>query len=87
MKAKKVVIKAYYNLGEEYILFPDNPLHNKTYENVNVEIKEATRKICNIDFIFDVVEIEGEEPIDCELVGTQINPDGTLVIKICEDWG
>lgn len=89
MKTKKVLLKTYYNFGGgEYIPFDSNPLHNKTYENVNVEIKEVTRTICNIDIDIDVIEIEGQEPIECELVGTYHEPESdTLIIKICQDWG
>lgn len=87
MKVKKAVINAYYNLGEEFILFSDNPLHGKSYENVNVKFKKLIRTICGISFDVDVIEIEGQEPIECQLVGKHINPDGTLIIQICEDWG
>lgn len=87
MKVKKAVIKAYYNLGEEFILFSDNPLHGKSYENVNVKFKKAIHTMCGISFDVDIVEISGQEPIECELVGTYENSDGTLIIKICQDWG
>lgn len=86
MKATKAIIKAYYNLGEELILFPDNPLHNQTYENVEIEIKNEIHEICGIPFDVDIVEIEGQEPIECQLIGTT-DCDGTLIIKICQDWG
>ena len=88
MKVKKVMLKTYYNLSGDYIQFDSNPLYNQTYENVNVEFKEVTRTICGIDFDTDVVEIEGQEPIECELVGTYHEPESdTLIIKICQDWG
>lgn len=86
MKVKKAIIKAYYNLGEEYILFPDNPLHGKLYENVSVVIKHEIHEICGISFDVDVVEIEGEGSIECQLLDA-IDLDGTLLIKICQDWG
>lgn len=88
MKVKKAILKAYYGLDEEYIPFDSNPLHNKIFENVKVSFKEEVRTICGIDFAVDVVEIEGQEPIECELVGTyQESESGTLIIKICQDWG
>ena len=88
MKVKKVILKTYYKLNGDYLQFDSNPLHNQKYENVDVELKEITRTICNIDFDIDVVEIEGQEPIECELVGTYHESESdTLIIKICQDWG
>jgi hypothetical protein len=85
---KRVVLKAYYSLDDGYIPFDSNPLHNQTYENVGVTFKEEVRTICGIDFAVDVVEIDGQEPIDCELIGTYHEPESdTLIIKICQDWG
>lgn len=86
MKVNKVIIKAYYNLGEESLLFPDNPLHGKSYENVSVVIKNKIREICGILYKSDIIEIEGEEPIECQLLNA-IDLDGTLLLKICQDWG
>lgn len=85
-KMKKVTLKAYYNLGGDYILFKDNPLHNKSYENVSVEIKTITRTICNIDVDIDVINIEGQKSIECELVGYNTS-NGEMLIEICQDWG
>lgn len=88
MKYSKVTLRTFYNLHGEYMRFDSNPLNNQTYENVEVEFKEKTRTICGIDFVEDVVEIEGQEPIECELVGTYHEPESdTLIIKICQDWG
>lgn len=87
MKVKRVMLQAYYDLGGEYISFPDNPLHNKTYNNVNVKIRQVTRTICGIEFTMDVIEIEGKEPIECELVNKYTTMDGTMVISLCQDWG
>lgn len=87
MKVKKAIIKAYYNLDGEYILFPDNPFHGQTYENVNVDIKQVTYEMSGIEFVADVVEIEGQEPIECELVDCFEPYENTLIIKICQDWG
>lgn len=87
MKYDKVILQAYYGLDDGYIEFPENPLHGKTFYNVSVEFSETTQIIGGIEFVWDVVEIEGEEPFECELVGTTRLSDGTLIIKICEDWG
>lgn len=86
MKVKKVILKTYYCLNGEYILFDSNPLHNQSYDNVEVKFKEVTQTICDVDYIWDVIEIEGQEPIDCELIG-MMELDDKLVIKICQDWG
>lgn len=82
----KVQIIAYYNLDGYYTVFEYNPLHNKTFNNVNVEIKTEIRKVCGMSFEEDVIYIDGEEPIACELVQTNIN-NNTLVLSICQDWG
>ena len=87
MKVKKVVIKAYYNLDGEYIPFDSNPLHNTSYGNVDVVIKEKEKEICGVKLIVDVIEISGQKPIECELVDEYQDSDGTLIIKICQDWG
>ena len=87
MRVKRAVIKAYYGLDGEYIPFDSNPLHDTSYENVEVVIKEREKMICGIGFVVDVIEITGQEPIECELVGTYEDSDGTLIIKICQDWG
>ena len=87
MKVKKVVLKAYYSLDDGFIPFDSNPLHNKTYENVEVNIKETIKTICGIDFAVDVIEIEGQEPIECELVSERTDENGKLIIGICQDWG
>lgn len=86
MKVNKVIIKAYYDLDGDLILFPDNPLHGKSYENVEVAIKQEIHEICGISFEVDIIKIEGQEPIECELIDT-IDLDDTLIIKICQDWG
>lgn len=86
MKAKKVILKTYYCLSGEYILFEDNPLHNRSYDNVKVEIKQLTRKIYDINIDFDVIKIEGQEPIECEFISIS-ELDDKLIIKLCQDWG
>lgn len=87
MKEKKVVLHGYYNLGGEYLLFEDNPLHGKTYNNVCVAFSQKVRTIGEHTYVADVVNIEGCEPIECEHIGHYKTADGTLVISICQDWG
>jgi hypothetical protein len=87
MKVKKVVLHTYYNLDGEYIPFPDNPLHNQTYENVNVVFKKEINVIHGMRFISDIIDIQGHESIDCELINHYKDPNGTLIIRLCQDWG
>ena len=87
MKYKKVVLQTYYGLDDGYIPFPENPLHGKEFYNVDVKFKTKPQIICGVEFLWDVIEIEGQEPIECELVGQFNHSDGTLIIQICEDWG
>ena len=87
MKIKKAIINAYYNLGEEFLLFPENPLHNTQYENVDIKFKNVIRTMCGISFEVDIVEIAGQEPIECQLLGKHKDANGTLIIQICQDWG
>ena len=85
--SRKVQIVAYYNLDGEYLLFEENPLHGKTFQNVNVSFSQDVRTICGISFAVDIVAIEGCDPIECELVGYRTSAEGTLVISVCQDWG
>ena len=87
MKVKKLVIKALYDLNGEYIIFPDNPLHNTTYENVDVKIEKKEWKIGGESYMVDVITISGQDSIECELVSRHKDEDGTLTLKICQDWG
>lgn len=83
---KEVKILTYYDLEGEYILFPENPLHNKVFENINVNIKNRIVEILNAKYEEQVIYIEGEEPIECELINKFMDKD-TLVLEICQDWG
>lgn len=83
---KKVQIVSYYNLGGDYMVFEDSFLHNKTFNNVNVEIKTQKRKIFDMIFEEEVIYIDGEEPIYCELIRADVY-NGTLILRICQDWG
>lgn len=87
MEVKKLLIRALYGLHGEYIEFPDNPLHGKEYHNVNVDFKTSVNKIHGIEFTTDVIEIEGEEPIECEIICRVSRTDGTEIVDICQDWG
>lgn len=87
MKFKKVLLQAYYNSHGDYTAFPYNPLHNKSFENVRVRITKEKRTMCGVDYAVDIVKIEGQKLIECEVVGQRTMPDGTLVIGICQDWG
>lgn len=84
---KKVEIVAYYGLEGRYNhVFEHNPLHGKTYENVNVEIETKTSEIYGVLFEINVIHIEGEEPIECALLDAEV-VDETLILSICQDWG
>lgn len=83
---KKARIQTYYNLDGEYSLFKHNPLHDKVFENVNVEITTEEHEMLGTKFKVNMVYIEGEKPIECELVDVEDYED-TLIISICQDWG
>lgn len=87
MKVSKVLLNAYYNLDGEYIAFPDNPMHGKTFENVKVEFKKETITVCGINYAVDVIYIEGQEPIECELIRYRKTKDNVLIVEFCQDWG
>lgn len=87
MRAKRVVLKGYYNLGDEYLVFEENPLHGKTYDDVEVSIDTKLYNRSYGTIVYDVVNIEGCEPIECELVNCYRTTDGTWNIGICQDWG
>ena len=87
MKVKKLLIKALYDLNGEYISFPQNPLHDTVYENADVKIEKEEWKIGNESYLVDVITISGHEPIECKLVSRHKDADGTLTLKICQDWG
>lgn len=87
MKVKKLLLRAYYESDGEYIFFPDNPHHNECFENVDVEITEKPIVLAGEKYVFDVVTISGQEPIECEVLDEVHRTDGTVVIDICQDWG
>ena len=87
VRVEKVTLQAYYNLDGEYLWFQHNPLDAATFENVVVKIGKGRRTIGEVTFVFDVIQIEGQNSIECELVDCTTQPDGTLLIKICQDWG
>ena len=83
---KKVVLKTYYSMDDGYLSFDDNPLSNKEFKNVTVQFKQKTRTIAGIDFVEDIILIQNQEPINCELIDYFMDND-TLIIKLCQDWG
>ena len=85
---KKVVLQTYYNLDGDYITFPDNPLHGKTFDNVGALICDKIFSIAGMKVKEQVIYIthSNEEPIECELV-SYIEHEDTLYIKLCQDWG
>lgn len=86
MVVSKLILKAYYSIDGEYLPFPDNPLHDKTFENVDVEVKNEIRTLRGIEFEVTVIEIAGQEPIECELCSMEIK-GADLILHICQDWG
>lgn len=87
MKVKKIEIKAFYHLDDGYIPFPDNPLDGKSYENVEVTFEKDCLIVGGTSYRVDVIKIEGQEPIECELLSKRKTSDGTLEIRLCQDWG
>ena len=85
-KKKKVVLRTYYNLEGSYIPFDYNPLNNVSYEDVEVTIKQTKRTIMGINFNVDVIEISGQETIECELID-YVDICDNLLIQLCQDWG
>lgn len=86
-KAKKVVLQGYYYLDGNYLPFEENPLHGKTYNDVDISISTKKREMAGVAHEVDVINIEGCNPIECELVDCHKTTDGTLLISICQDWG
>lgn len=85
-KKKNVKLLTYYSLDDGYISFDGNPLDNTVYKNVDVTIKESTRTIYGITFDVHVVEISGQDHVECELIG-YADSGKDLIIKLCQDWG
>ena len=83
---KKVILQTYYNLDGDYMLFDSNPLHGKTFENVNVVITKEYIRLTHMNIAVNVVRIDGQEPIECEYL-SHIEDGDTLVVKLCQDWG
>jgi hypothetical protein len=83
---KKVILQTYYNLDGDYIIFEDNPLHRAKYENVKVVITKEYIRLTHMNIKVDVIRIDGQEPIECELVD-YVEDGDTLIVKLCQDWG
>lgn len=80
-------IKTFYNLNGSNIAFPDNPLNGTIYRNADVTISTEKRELYGQTFLVNVVKINNEEPIECELVRFNKDADGIWVLGICQDWG
>lgn len=85
-KYKKIKLQNWYNLNGEYIRMLDAELDGTVYENASVKFSKSKKTICGTDFIWNVVHIEGQEPIECELLSQRMQED-MLIINICQDWG
>lgn len=82
----KIRFETYYNLDGEYSLFKHNPLHDKIFKNVNVKITIEEHEMMGVKFKVNMIYIDGEKPIECELIDAEEYED-TLIISICQDWG
>lgn len=86
-KNVSVIIKSWYCLDGEYLYFPDNPINNTEYSNVDITICDTVQNYTNMVIKGQLITITGQEPIFCELVSFSEAPNGNLIINICEDWG
>ena len=86
-KNVNVIIHSWYCLDGEYISFPHSELDGTEYSNVDITICDRVQVYCGIAFRSQLINITGQEPIDCELVSFSETSDGQLIINICTDWG
>lgn len=86
-KNVNVVIRSWYYIDGEYIRFPHSELDGTEYFNVDIIIRNHTQIYHGIEFHSQIINITGQEPIDCELVSFSEAPNGKLTINICQDWG
>lgn len=86
-KNVNVVIHSWYYLDGEYISFPYSELDGTEYNNIDITIQNHTQTYCGITVESQLINITGQEPIDCELVSFSEAPNGKLIINICQDWG
>lgn len=86
-KNVNVIIHSWYYLDGEYISFPHSELDGTEYSNVDVTIRNHIEIYHGIEFHSQIINITGQEPIDCELVSFGETSDGKLIINICQDWG
>ena len=82
-----VIIHSWYCLEGEYIRFTHSELDGTEYSNVDITIRNHTQIYYGIEFHSQLINITGQEPIDCELVSFGETSDGQLIINICQDWG
>ena len=80
MHAVDVRIETYYSLSGSHILFPDNELNGRVYHNADVVISAEKRNIYGQTFVVDVITINQNPPIECELVRTRKDANGLLIL-------
>ena len=86
-KNVNVIIRSWYCLDGEYISFPHSEMDGIEYSNVDITIQNHTQTYYGVEFHSQLINITGQEPIDCELVSFGETSDGKLIINICQDWG
>jgi hypothetical protein len=86
-KNVNVIIHSWYCLDGGYIRFPHSELDGVEYSNVDITIQNYTQIYYGIEFRSQLINITGQEPIDCELVSFANTSDGKLILNICQDWG
>lgn len=86
-KNVNVIIHSWYCLEGEYISFPYSEMDGVEYSNVDITIHDTLRNYGSIIIKSQLINITGQEPIDCELVSFGETSDGKLIINICQDWG
>ena len=86
-KNVNVIIRCWYYIVGEYISFPHSELDGTEYSNVDVTIRNHTEIYYGIEFHSQIINITGQEPIDCELVSFSEASNGQLILNICQDWG
>ena len=86
-KNVNVIIRSWYCLDDEYISFPHSEMDGIEYSNVDITIHDTLHNYGSVIIKSQLINITGQEPIDCEFIDFEEKPDGKLVINICQDWG
>lgn len=86
-KNVNVVIRSWYYIDGEYIRFPHSELDGTEYFNVDIIIQNHIQTYCGITVKSQLINITGQDPIDCEYIDSEETSDGKLIINICQDWG